>query len=542
MRLTNTGSTPINISSVEVWAIGAEGSRPAQPPRPPGWFTVTPQGRILDPNGDDFLMIGTNVNGPQSFFWRCPIIDIDLIADAWQFNTIRIITGMGMYFGTPHLNLDDIVDAFTARGIVAMIEVHDYTGTFPGNTTTSQGLQTWYSLPEFTQHWVQMAERFNDNPYVWFNIMNEPGDERWSPSESAQLWHDIHAHIIEAIREVAPHNVIVLDEHNWGQGWANFTPDMNDILGPASAILNRGPSLNAQFHNLVYSIHPYHWTREHMMRAFFEETGNQGLALILGELGADIYYMELATFQSTMHAFNLGLEFGIGILHWGWEDPRFPLVDPDSVPGRINSNTGAREAGFGFEIDRTDGTRPTNLSWMGELFWDWTRGDLTVPVPIYEWPLLLNGDFENGILGWMPWFGGVVVPTGSDREGYNYISFSQVSWGGLFNSQQLDEITYNHYASLGKTFRLSAYGRIQPAGLTQPLQISYRLTCSPDVERFVNLEFDSPDWTHNYIEFTLPDNLYSIQLLVHSFNSDKVFSLSNIVIELVINEEPPELW
>jgi len=278
-----------------------------------------------------------------------------------------------------------------------------------------------------------------------------------------------------------------------------------------------------------------------MMRSFFEETRNQGLALILGEKGADMGLMELATFQSTMHAFNLGLEFGIGILHWGWEDPRFPLVDPDSVPGRINVNTGDREAGFGFEIDRTDGTRPTNLSWMGELFWDWTRGTLTAPVPIYDWPFLINGNFEEGTLGWMPYFGGVAVPTDSIREGYNYIRFSDVWWGGLFNSQQLDEITYNRYAREGYSFRLSAYGRIEPAGSTQPLRIAYRLTDSPDIERFIELNFDSADWTYNEIVFTLPDNIYTINLLVHSGTADKVFSLSNIVIELVDDFEPPEL-
>jgi hypothetical protein len=175
--------------------------------------------------------------------------------------------------------------------------------------------------------------------------------------------------VIEAIRSTGAQNIIVLDEHVWGQS----AYDMTDPDGFGSAVLNKGPLLNTEFDNLLYSLHPYGWTDADRMLQYVLDCHERELALIYGEYGAA--YNAMYTHHSTRHLYNAAIPNRIGRLYWSWSGDAFRVVDISKTPGAVE--------GSGFEIDIKNGIdKPTNLTWFGELVWDDCHGVLTAPVPM----------------------------------------------------------------------------------------------------------------------------------------------------------------
>ena len=46
--------------------------------------------KIIDPNGNHFIVKGVNVNGPHWPWKRSTVKDVDLITEVWKFNTVRV--------------------------------------------------------------------------------------------------------------------------------------------------------------------------------------------------------------------------------------------------------------------------------------------------------------------------------------------------------------------------------------------------------------------------------------------------------------------
>lgn len=62
-------------------------------------------------------------------------------------------------------NLDPLIDAYTSRGIVVVIDIHDLIGRF------FEGEE----LTDYLQFLTQLTEAYKYNPYLWIDIHNEPG-------------------------------------------------------------------------------------------------------------------------------------------------------------------------------------------------------------------------------------------------------------------------------------------------------------------------------------------------------------------------------
>ena len=335
-------------------------------------FTVSGT-RILDPDGNDFLMKGTNVNGPGCFFPRDTLQDVDLITDVWKFNSVRVVMTLGLtWTRDSNPNLDALVDAFTEKGVVAMLEIHDYCGRYPseeGYWLTETEEKVWVpSLSEFTDYWIETAKKYKDNPYVWFNIMNEPKND--NKSESVEQWIEAHSHVIKAIREEAgAENIIVCDEHGYGQGYGyKDGPLSND-----SAIICKGPALNTMYENIVYSLHVYtEWEDgTERFKEYFKDAAERNLCVIVGEYG--VMTDDPSTHNAVKALLDVIIPLDIGRMYWGWDDKNLPTTD------RHAGYTGAS-----WDIDRKDvNQKPTNLTWVGSLTWEDNRGSLTVPVPDY---------------------------------------------------------------------------------------------------------------------------------------------------------------
>jgi len=503
-------------------------------------FTTTANGRILDPAGRDFRVIGTNVNGNAMWGQKngressSVRQDIELIADVWKFNTIRVVCTL--QFNHPDVwnriwhydDIDAIVADFTAKGVVTMLELHDYTGVYPllePGTVNATGDARPVSLYEFTDGWIELASKYKDNPYVWINIMNEPShnnnDKEWvhvwreffkkmdgreypGTNYDKQLdvdtYYYVHDYIINALRNAGIDNLIVCDENHYGQ--ASF--DVEDPLGNGSACIYCGPKLSAKHKNLVYSIHPYGWTDFDKMKKYADTMKELNLAWIFGEYGP--MWGDYATHQSTFNVLTIGQTHNIGHMYWDWSNDPMAVVDKD-LPGIIG--------GWGWEIDCKDGTKPKNLSWYGKLLWDDTRGQLTLPLSRFTMPFLVNGDFAKGITN--PWHnhgGQLQISKGASHDGSDC---AQLLAGNNFTGQEVDPANFKP----GYSYVLSAWGKVSfGASGDNELVFAYTPTGTNDENQAAVLTFNASEWEHKETTFQIPADVKIAKARVFFFRKD----------------------
>ena len=310
-------------------------------------FTVR-DAKIYAPDGSQFIAKGTNVNGFNWVWPRRTVDDINLIDDCWGFNLVRVnsflFMGQTQYPQyTTNNDLDAIVRTFTERGIVVVFEAHDRIGTY------YQGDDLKTLIAWFTD----LARRYRDNPYVWFDIMNEPGGRKSIDSEQ---WVNMHGQVIQAIRDDAQANNIIIVEGAYG-GQDSGNNDASPVTD--SAILNFGKNIinygGRTFENIVFSIHTYDlWNYgDAKMADFFDRVTAKGYALIVGEYGIQTDQDTQAAADST---FNTAIPRGIGRVVWQWDG---------SDGNDLTANT---TTGGGWEINSC--TAPTNLSEFGQKIWD----------------------------------------------------------------------------------------------------------------------------------------------------------------------------
>jgi mannan endo-1,4-beta-mannosidase len=316
---------------------------------------------IRGPVGDAaFTPEGMNLLGPRAFF------NADgktrglakVLASAWRVNTVRLNTclpeGCG-YTGVVNRHNDDlpgIIRELSRRRIVSVVALHQ---TRPG------GIPTGADLDAIEAWWRQTAHRYRDNPWVWFNVLNEPGHGKPAPAG----WLTMHRRLIAAIRAEAPGNVIVVDGTNWGQEVGGRDEGLVDTAN--SAILRWGPQLQREFGNLVFSFHVYEqWglprddaARDRRMADYIDRVHALGLPLVIGEVGGAWKECCEETALSAQTAYRVAPPRGVGMLWWhGQSVDEYKLVnaDPPTSPDQID-----------------DWRDPHNLTWQGQLLWDLTH-------------------------------------------------------------------------------------------------------------------------------------------------------------------------
>src|SRR5664280_2738080 len=288
-------------SSTSTVASSSTATNPTTAPPPTGWFTSDANGRILDPTGKEFVPVGVNANGPD-WVWNDATIGQSANMDKWRFNTLRLnacyVGGCPSPDGTVAFdwhtndNLDGIVSEYTAKKYVIMIDSHMWSGgTYAGH---EQAIVDW---------WKATAARYKDNPYVWFNLINEPTTD---PNGQAE-WSRISTLIAQAIRSVAPQNMLVMDGATWGQDKGTTTCDPSAPAGPDSAhpwqfssIVNSGPGMEAAFGPVAFSVHTYGWWGgneangctpalwDATFKAYVDKVHSLQLPLLIGEAGAHV--------------------------------------------------------------------------------------------------------------------------------------------------------------------------------------------------------------------------------------------------------------
>ena len=308
--------------------------------------------KIYNPSGSEFIIKGTNINGPK-YGWPGETPGyVDLVADCWQFNTIRVNVRLfdDKRYYEANGTIEEIIDTYTAKGIVTIIEAHDRTGKY------YQG-QELEILKDFHRG---LAIKYRDNPYVWFNVMNEPGNE--NSHDHVSDWLNVHQEVIHAIRdEAGADNIIVIDAHYWGQDVGEWNDQ--PVAPHRSAILSHGEKVikfnNKIYDNIVFSIHIYNQWRfsQQKMADYFDRVLAKDLALIVGEYAAEKDDKSKAAVE---YMFNTAVPRKIGRIVWAWWG------------GDVNDLT-TTDNGGGQHIN--DCQNPTNLTWLGQLVWQDNHSD-----------------------------------------------------------------------------------------------------------------------------------------------------------------------
>jgi len=101
--------------------------------------------------------------------------------------------------------LDKIVNAAQADGLAVIIDIH------PESEYKRRVRQEWGYADKFADLWRALATHYAKlNPdLTFFEVMNEPEDQ------DAYQWMGIQAHLVAAIRSVAPQNTIVVSGARW---------------------------------------------------------------------------------------------------------------------------------------------------------------------------------------------------------------------------------------------------------------------------------------------------------------------------------------
>lgn len=330
---------------------------PSPTPTPFGNFSVNAQGRIIDPDGNDFVPVGVNANG-SNWVWNEPTVGQAANGQMarWHFNALRVnncINFCQAAAWTTNNDLDALVQEYTSRKMVVILAQHQYGA---GN---ENGGYAWDHYPELEAWWKTTAARYKDNPYVWFNPINEPTTEadQTGTARDASLarWYTVQTRLADAINSVAPDNMLVFDGHSYGQEKGTWSCTNASGTGwlDNSAILKYGTQLVQRYGLAMFDFHIYgqwswnaqygcggpnsdpylYWRAD--MREYLNRVRNQGLAIAVGEIGStpaknnEPYYAGGA--WDAGHIFwQIAPEYRIGAFPWhGSSGTPFDILSPD---------------------------------------------------------------------------------------------------------------------------------------------------------------------------------------------------------------------
>ena len=310
-------------------------------------------GKIYDPNGQEFIVKGANI-----FAWE-GINNVDNYLNTWGFNTVRIPNYLLGSYQQPHPEDDNygtnhkLVDAYTSQGAVVIFDAHDRIGGYYEDAE-------WEILKNY---WRDMAQEFKDNPHVWFNLHNEPGNA----TANSEQWVNYHRELIEIIRAEGANNLIVVDGEAWGQDYHTQT-----IADSASEIM-------AGNEGVLFSVHVYEQWNHNDLAAYFDILEDANIPFIVGEYGSS--NNQQSTLAATQQMFPVAQESEIGRIVWNAK----------------SDDNNDLTTGEGGHAEYFDGTNTEIFTDLGELVWnDLQRTEDLEQLAGYE-PTSNNYTFTDGV-------------------------------------------------------------------------------------------------------------------------------------------------
>ena len=249
--------------------------------------------KLLDRCGNEFVMRGVNL--AYTWFKSSAYTQLEAI-NKYEANAVRIVLGDGAKFTADDAaSVRKIIDKCKEYGIVAIVEVHDATGSDDIN-----------DLVKAANYFADMASVLKGTEhYVIINIANEWGSHK----VATHHWLKSYTEAVAMMREVGYKTTLVVDAPGWGQ---NIKP-----------ILKRGRELieNDPLHNILFSIHMYgSWNNPKEITEKLEAAKKENLPLIVGEFGYNYDNGHNNLHCKADHRLIMATchRLGYGFMPWSW--------------------------------------------------------------------------------------------------------------------------------------------------------------------------------------------------------------------------------
>jgi mannan endo-1,4-beta-mannosidase len=246
-------------------------------------------GRLVDANGNDFILRGVN----HAHTWYPQ--ETGAIADikALGANSVRVVLSSGQrWTRNDAADVSAVIAECRENRLICVLEVHDTTGygEQAGAATLDQAVDYWIGVQDALA---------GQEPYVILNIGNEPfGNTGYA------AWTDATAEAITRLRGAGFDHTIMVDAPNWGQDWT-FTMRDN-----AAEVFAADPDRNT-----LFSIHMYGvFDTAAEIESYLGHFTDAGLPIAVGEFGHD--HSDGNPDEDAILA--TAEELGIGYLGWSW--------------------------------------------------------------------------------------------------------------------------------------------------------------------------------------------------------------------------------
>ena len=355
---------------------------------------------IVDPEGNVFIPVGANIGAPlidseEQPVWLFRFEGHDITSEesvaaveAWGWNTLRLnatctatdANEFNSEWGNEEMfaAIDRVVDAYTSRQIVVMIECHDLTGQSP-----AIGSPDYVAVDAF---WDEAADRYGDNTYVWFNHLNEFHEDspELSGEENLAYWQEIIDDGYRSFVDRGVDNLLLFDMPRFGN-------DLSPLAEPEVQAWAQAKC------NVVWDWHPYgamppddavaydfaapdKVAYEENLVSILDSISQAGIPIVAGEFGHDWdEARQQSNFQFASEqlgattAIRHAPRYGFGLLVW-----------------HANGSSGTATA-YGVKTsDSQVFAEPApgeDLSSLGQLLWDYSEAQSAndvVPGPSTE--------------------------------------------------------------------------------------------------------------------------------------------------------------
>lgn len=268
-------------------------------------------GRLLEGNGNDFVMRGVN----HAHTWYPG--ETQSLADikALGANTVRVVLSDGHRWSeNSPADVAAIVARCKANRLICVLEVHDTTGY---GEDAAAG-----TLDHATDYWIGLKDVLaGEENYVIINIGNEP----WGNTDP-EGWTAPTIAAVQKLRNAGFEHTIMVDAPNWGQDWQGV------MRANAQSVYDADLT-----GNLIFSIHMYSvYNTAQKVTDYLHAFVDAGLPVLIGEFGgpADQYGdPDEDTMMATAEQLRLGY------LAWSWSGNTDPILDLaiDFDPSRLSS-------------------------------------------------------------------------------------------------------------------------------------------------------------------------------------------------------------
>lgn len=256
-------------------------------------------GRLLEGNGNDFVMRGVN----HAHTWYPN--ETQSLADvkALGANTVRVVLADGhRWTANSAADVANVIAQCKANRLICVLEVHDTTGY---GEDTAAG-----TLDQAADYWIGLKDVLaGQENYIIVNIGNEP----WG-NTSPEGWTAPTIAAIQKLRGAGFEHTIMVDAPNWGQDWQGV------MRANAQSVYDADST-----GNLIFSIHMYSvFDTAAEITDYLNAFVNAELPILIGEFGGPADQWGDPD-EDTMMATAVQLD--LGYLAWSWSGNTDPILD-----------------------------------------------------------------------------------------------------------------------------------------------------------------------------------------------------------------------